>query len=56
VSLFRGKTQRDKDRLAESMTESVCKIWSVDKKEVTVDFRKRQAVTGMLKVNVCKLF
>ena len=56
VSLFSGRTQREKDRLAESITESVCKILAVDKKEVVVLFQELQAVTGMPKVNVCKLF
>jgi 4-oxalocrotonate tautomerase len=40
VSLFSGRTQREKDRLAESITESVCKILEVDKKEVTVPFQE----------------
>ena len=40
VSLFSGRTQREKDRLAESMTESVCKILEVDKKEVIVLFQE----------------
>ena len=34
VSLFGGRSQREKDRLAEAITESVCKILGVDKKEV----------------------
>jgi phenylpyruvate tautomerase PptA (4-oxalocrotonate tautomerase family) len=34
VSLFSGRTQRDKDRLAESITESVCKILGVSEIEV----------------------
>ena len=40
VSLFGGKTQREKDRLAEAITESVCKILGVDKKEVVVVFQE----------------
>jgi 4-oxalocrotonate tautomerase len=36
VSLFSGRTQRENDRLAESITESVGKILAVDKKEVIV--------------------
>ncbi len=40
MSLFSGRTQRDKDRLAESITESVCKILGVDKKEVIVVFQE----------------
>ena len=40
VSLFGGRTQREKDRLAEAITESVCKILGVDKKEVIVVFQE----------------
>jgi 4-oxalocrotonate tautomerase len=40
VSLFGGKNQREKDRLAEAITESVCKILGVDKKEVIVVFQE----------------
>jgi 4-oxalocrotonate tautomerase len=37
---FGGRTQREKDRLAEAITESVCKILGVDKKEVVVIFQE----------------
>jgi 4-oxalocrotonate tautomerase len=40
VSLFSGRTQREKDRLAEAITESACKILRVDKKEVIVLFQE----------------
>ncbi len=40
VSLFGGRTQRKNDRLAEAITESVCKILGVDKKEVIVVFQE----------------
>jgi 4-oxalocrotonate tautomerase len=40
VSLFSGRTQREKDRLAEAITESACNILKVDKKEVIVIFRE----------------
>jgi 4-oxalocrotonate tautomerase len=40
VSLFSGRTQREKDRLAESITDGVCKILAVDKKEVIVVFQE----------------
>jgi 4-oxalocrotonate tautomerase len=40
VSLFGGRPQREKDRLAEAITESVCKILRVDKKEVVVVFQE----------------
>lgn len=40
VSLFSGRTQREKDRLAEAITESACKILGVEKKEVIVVFQE----------------
>lgn len=40
VSLFSGRTQREKDRLAEEITESVCKILGVEKKEVIIVFQE----------------
>ncbi len=40
VSLFSGRTPREKDRLAESITESVCKILANDKKELMVVFQE----------------
>jgi len=41
VSLFSGRTQREKDRLAEAITESACKVLGVDKKEVIVVFQEQ---------------
>ena len=40
VSLIGGRSQREKDRLAEAITESVCKILGVDQKEVIVVFQE----------------
>ena len=40
VSLIGGRTQREKDRLAEAITGSICKILRVDKKEVVVVFQE----------------
>lgn len=40
VSLIGGRTQREKDRLAEAITENVCKILGVGKKEVVVVFQE----------------
>ncbi|HEU4468590.1 MAG TPA: tautomerase family protein [Nitrososphaeraceae archaeon] len=40
LSLFCGRSQREKDRLAEAITESTCKILNVDKKEVIIVFRE----------------
>jgi 4-oxalocrotonate tautomerase len=40
VSLFSGRTQREKDRLAEAITESACKILGIDKKEIIIVFQE----------------
>lgn len=40
ISLFSGRTQTEKDRLAEVITESACKILKVDRKEVIVVFQE----------------
>ena len=40
VALFSGRTQREKDRLAEAITENTCKILQVDKKEIIVLFQE----------------
>jgi 4-oxalocrotonate tautomerase len=39
VSMYTGKSQRDKDRLAEAITEDVVNILKVEKKDVIVVFR-----------------
>ena len=36
VAMYSGRTQREKDRLAEAITEDVTKILNVDKKEVII--------------------
>ena len=36
VSMYSGKTQTEKDRLAEAITDDVVKILKVDRKEVIV--------------------
>jgi 4-oxalocrotonate tautomerase len=36
VAMYSGRTQREKDRLAEAITEDVAKILNVDKKEVII--------------------
>lgn len=38
VQMYNGRTQREKDRLAEAITEDVVKILRVDKEEVIVVF------------------
>ena len=36
VAMFSGRTQTEKDRLAEAITEDIIKILKVEKKEVIV--------------------
>lgn len=38
VQLFTGRTQKEKDRLAEAITEDVVKILRVSKEEVVIVF------------------
>ena len=38
VAMYSGRSQRDKDRLAEVITEDVVNILKVDKKDVIVVF------------------
>jgi 4-oxalocrotonate tautomerase len=38
--MYSGRTQRDKDRLAEAVTENVVSILKVDKKDVIVVFQE----------------
>jgi 4-oxalocrotonate tautomerase len=40
VAMYSGRTQRDKDRLAEAVTENVVSILKVDKKDVIVVFQE----------------
>jgi 4-oxalocrotonate tautomerase len=40
VAMYSDKTQREKDRLAEAITEDVVKILQVQKKEVIVVFQE----------------
>lgn len=40
VALYSGRTQRDKDRLAEAITEDVVNILKVDKKDVVIVFQE----------------
>jgi 4-oxalocrotonate tautomerase len=40
VSLFAGRSQREKDRLAEAITESTCRILKIEKKEVIIVFQE----------------
>jgi 4-oxalocrotonate tautomerase len=40
VAMYSGRTQRDKDRLAEAITEDVVNILKVEKKDVIVVFQE----------------
>jgi 4-oxalocrotonate tautomerase len=40
VSLYTGRTQKEKDRLAEAITEDVVKILNVSKKDVVIVFQE----------------
>ena len=40
VSMYSGKTQREKDRLAEAMTEDIANILNVKKEEVIIEFQE----------------
>jgi len=41
ISTYSGKTQREKDRLAEAITEDVIKIFGVEKKDVIIVFQEQ---------------
>ena len=40
VAMYSGRTQRDKDRLAEAITEDIVNILKVEKKDVIVVFEE----------------
>jgi 4-oxalocrotonate tautomerase len=40
VSMYTGRTQREKDKLAETITEDVVNILKVEKKDVIVVFQE----------------
>lgn len=40
VAMYSGRTQRDKDRLAEAITEDVVNILKVEKKDVILVFQE----------------
>jgi 4-oxalocrotonate tautomerase len=40
VSMYTGRTQRDKDRLAEAITQDVVNILKVEKKDVIIVFQE----------------
>ena len=40
IAMYSGRTQRDKDRLAEAITQDVVNILKVDKKDVVIVFQE----------------
>jgi 4-oxalocrotonate tautomerase len=40
VSMYSGRTQREKDRLAEAITDDLVKILKVERKEVIIVFEE----------------
>jgi 4-oxalocrotonate tautomerase len=40
VEMYSGRTQRDRDRLAEAITEDVVNILKVEKKDVIIVFQE----------------
>ncbi|MFL6359129.1 MAG: 4-oxalocrotonate tautomerase family protein [Nitrososphaeraceae archaeon] len=40
IATYSGRTQTEKDRLAEAMTEDMMKLWKVPKKDVVVVFQE----------------
>jgi 4-oxalocrotonate tautomerase len=40
IATYSGRTQIEKDRLAEAITEDMIKIWKVQKKDVIVVFQE----------------
>ena len=40
ISTYSGRTQREKDRLAEAITGNVVKIFDVDKKDIIIVFKE----------------
>jgi 4-oxalocrotonate tautomerase len=40
VAMYSGRTQTEKDRLAEAITDDMVRIWKVQKKDVLVIFQE----------------
>jgi 4-oxalocrotonate tautomerase len=40
VSMYSGRTQREKDRLAEAITQDIAKILNIKKEEVIIVFEE----------------
>ncbi len=40
VATYSGRTQTEKDRLAETITDDIVRIWKVQKREVIIVFQE----------------
>jgi 4-oxalocrotonate tautomerase len=40
VAMYTGRTQTEKDRLAEAITDDMVRIWKVQKKDILVIFQE----------------
>lgn len=40
ISMYSGRTQKEKDRLAESITDNIVKIFQVEREEVVIVFQE----------------
>jgi 4-oxalocrotonate tautomerase len=40
VAMYSGRTQAEKDRLAEAITDNIVRMWKVQKKDVVVVFQE----------------
>ncbi|MFL6480199.1 MAG: 4-oxalocrotonate tautomerase family protein [Nitrososphaera sp.] len=40
IATYSGRTQTEKDRLAEAITEDMMKLWKVPKKDIVVVFQE----------------
>ena len=40
VATYSGRTQTEKDRLAEAITDDMIKLWKVQKKDVVIVFQE----------------
>jgi 4-oxalocrotonate tautomerase len=48
VSLYTGRTQKEKDRLAEAITEVVVKILNVAKKDIVIVFQEASLLPPLI--------
>ena len=54
VAMYSGRTQREKDRLAEAITDDVVNILKVEKKDVVIVFQEASHGNGMLLESVAR--